>query len=433
MLPNLSALRAFPVDARRYLINTAVFGMTLDGGINAVIFNLFVLRLGFDPQFVGVLGSIGMLIFAFASLPSGQLGGRIGLRRALLIGALLSGIGSAALPMIPLLDARAWPAALIAATALINIGLALYFANGAPYLAASAGEFDRNRLFSVQSALYASSGFLGSILGGYLPQIVAGLTGTTLASMTPYRWTLAVVPLLLLLSIHQTVAMGEPPEERAQPAADSQAAGGSASSTVARTTQAPRFLTPRAAILLIVALAMVRFLQVGGVGASQTFFNVYMDQVFQVSAATIGNVQAAAKLIGIPIALSIPLFTRRFGNVAVSVFASAASGLAMLPMAFAPAWWVAGLGYVFIWLVTPMRYASFTVFSLERTPQHLRSTMNGAQEMFAGLSFALISVSGGYLIGTLGYPPLFLLGAALCLLSVAALIAFVIWSKRAAR
>ncbi len=104
--------RTFSPDAIRHLINAGLFGLTLDGGINAVIFNLYVLRLGFGPEFVGLVSSVGMLTFALCSLPSGRLGARIGLRRTMLIGASITCAASVLVLLAALLPAVATAATL---------------------------------------------------------------------------------------------------------------------------------------------------------------------------------------------------------------------------------------------------------------------------------------------------------------------------------
>ncbi len=301
---------------------------------------------------------------------------------------------------------------------LVNIGLALYYANAAPYLAASAGGASRASVFSIQSALYAAAGFVGGLIGGYLPQLLAPLFAEGTRGPLPYLLTLVLVPLVLLYVVLSLLRMREPAPEPELRSSERPTAP-TATQPGATTSPPPDFnaaqLAGRGALLLIAIFAMMRFLQVGGVGAATTFFNVYMDQEFRVPTSVIGNFQAAAKLIGIPVSLAIPWFTKRYGTVPVTLVASVLTVAAMMPMAFAPVWWAAGLGYMAVWIVTPVRYAAFTVYAMDRTPHHLRSTMNGAQEMLAGFSFALISFTGGFLISTLGYKPMFLLGAALSL------------------
>jgi MFS family permease len=403
---------AYSPDARRHLINAALFGLTLDGGVNAVILNLYFLRLGQGPAFVGLAGSIGMLVFALSSLPFGRLGDRVGLRRMMLFGATLAAVGALLVVFVDRLPAALLPAGLVGCVALVNLGLAAYYANAAPYLAGVAGEANRTRAFSEQSALFSLAGFVGSLIGGSLPQVFASLMGGTLADPQPYRLTLIVVPCALAYIVYALTRMREPqPESDAAPV-----------SAGARDAPKPEpFLTPRAVLALIGVFSLIRFLQVGGVGAATTFFNVYMDREFGVPPSVIGGFQAAAKLIGIPVALAIPMMTRRMGQVPLTLLASSLTALSMLPMAFGPAAWFAGLGYMGVWIVTPVRYAAFTVLSMERTPRRLRSTMNGAQEMAAGLSFSAMALSGGVLISSLGYMPLFLLGAGLTVTGILAL------------
>ncbi len=97
-------------------------------------------------------------------------------------------------------------------------------------------------------------------------------------------------------------------------------------------------------------------------------------------------------------ALLGPSLSRRLGFGATAVFASVCAGLSILPIAFGPSAAVAGAGFVGVMSFTSMRYPAFYVFMMERTPERLRAIMNGVNEMAAGLSFAAISLAGGYII-----------------------------------
>jgi len=166
---------------------------------------------------------------------------------------------------------------------------------------------------------------------------------------------------------------------------------------------------------LIAFMAVVRFLQVAGVGAGATFFNVYMDNQLMVATAQIGLIAATARLVAVPAALLGPSLSRRFGYGATAVFASTVAAFSLLPLALVPQPGIAGLGFIGLMSFTSMRYPAFYVYLMERTPDRLRSIMNGANEMAAGLSFSLIALVGGYVIVTYGYTALFLGGAALTL------------------
>ena len=172
----------------------------------------------------------------------------------------------------------------------------------------------------------------------------------------------------------------------------------------------------RAAFILIGMFGLIRFLQVGGVASMQTFFNVYMDRELHVSTATIGTIQAIAKLLGVPAALAIPWLTRKVGAAGAVIGALVVAALGILPLAWIPIWWVGAAGYILVWLTTPVRYTAYMVYIMSHTPSRLHGTLNGSQEGLAGLSFALIAFAGGYMIQALGYSLLFTLSAVVMLL-----------------
>ena len=69
----VKALRLFGRDVRLYLITAALVGFCWQG-IYVVLFNLYLLRLGYGPEFVGLVGAVGLLAYAVLSLPAGALG-----------------------------------------------------------------------------------------------------------------------------------------------------------------------------------------------------------------------------------------------------------------------------------------------------------------------------------------------------------------------
>ena len=59
----LRALRLFSRDVRMYLLAAALFGLTYFG-FTTVLLNLYLLRLGYDPAFIGLANGITALAFA---------------------------------------------------------------------------------------------------------------------------------------------------------------------------------------------------------------------------------------------------------------------------------------------------------------------------------------------------------------------------------
>src|SRR5262245_29025890 len=92
-LPRLSPAVA------RYFIAVALVGFAIDGGIYAVLLNLFLVRLGYGPEQIGLINAAGMLTFALACLPAGVIGARWGSRQIMVLGLGLLGVGSLLLPL----------------------------------------------------------------------------------------------------------------------------------------------------------------------------------------------------------------------------------------------------------------------------------------------------------------------------------------------
>src|ERR1043166_5020670 len=85
-------------QVRSYLCAEGLSGFTVDGGIYAVVFNLYLLRLGYGPTFIGAVNAAGLLTFGLWSLPAGLPGGGWGSRRMLLVGLGRMAVGGGALP-----------------------------------------------------------------------------------------------------------------------------------------------------------------------------------------------------------------------------------------------------------------------------------------------------------------------------------------------
>lgn len=398
-----SRWHAFHPSVRLQLANAGLFAITIDGGIQSVILNLFMLRLGFGPDTVGRVVFVGQLAFALFCLPAGRIGERWNLRKMMFIGLLLILLGTAMVPATELVPTSLHISWITIANALLMMGMASYYANQAPYLISMTHSDARTSIFSIQSAFYSIFGFVGSLLGGMLPALFARFTGDSLEMSGPYGLTLWLVPLFVLAALRLILLMEDVTLSLDVETPDT--------STVK--PGAPSIFT--GAVALIVLMSVIRFLQVGGVGAATTFFNVYLDNKLGVSTERIGYILAISKLLGVPAALAVPWFTRRMGNAGTTIFASIVVVAAILPIAFVPVWWIAGIGYIFLWGVTPMRYSAFLVYIMEHCPPRLRGSMNGAGEMSAGLSFASVSLLGGYLITSYGYSTLFIVGAMLTL------------------
>jgi MFS family permease len=132
-------LRPFNTSIHLWLLVFAVAGFSYFG-VHAVPFALYLLRLGFDPQFIGLLIGSGQIMFALLALPAGELGRRIGVRGAMIAGLTLLSVAYALMLCVEALPPSAWVAWLFVWWALTWVGAALANVNSVPYAMYMAGD-----------------------------------------------------------------------------------------------------------------------------------------------------------------------------------------------------------------------------------------------------------------------------------------------------
>ncbi len=153
-------LHSFSPNARLYLINIVITGAAL--GIFRLLFNFYILSLGYDEALLGKLVTINNLTGLLVALPSGYLADQIGRKFTLIIAEVLNGIAILAMVLLPEVNI------LIAANILFGIGQSMAAVTLGPFLMENSGELERTYLFSFSSGLQMASASAGSWIGGYL-------------------------------------------------------------------------------------------------------------------------------------------------------------------------------------------------------------------------------------------------------------------------
>ncbi|MGQ9555826.1 MAG: MFS transporter [Anaerolineae bacterium] len=411
----LRTVRGFNRNVRLLFVAKAL--LWLGGyGMWMVLFNLYLLRLGFGPEFIGLANACGLLGEAAIALPSSEIGRRCTSRRAMILGQVVCLVSFAALGFAWLLPHELRAGWLLVNCLLSSLGIAITLVNMTPFLMGATSREECNHAFSVFSAITTASGFLGALVGGLLPGLFASLMGETLAQPGPYGMALFVAALFLIPSTFALVAAQEPRAEGTCATAEPkpEPAGG-------------RFYerAPYGLIALMTLAVLVRTL---GDGTASIFWNVYFDEGLHLPTALIGTISAVGQLVAIPVALGTPLLAARFGNARTYALSVLGMALCILPLAFAPTWQVAAAGFVGMMALFSVAMPAATVYQQSLVPLRWRATMSGAVSMAFTLGWGITALAGGYVIETLGYRSLFLGGAAIVTLSVAL---FWLWFGRA--
>lgn len=383
-------VRTFSRNARLMLVAIGLQGFAF-WGLFASLFNLYLLRLGYGPQFVGLVLGCGGLAWALTGLPGGALARRFGLRKPMIWGMGLLAVGLTLTAMTGRLT-EDWRQAWVLATYILtNFGGGLCNVSISPALMAFCEDGARDHLFSARFTLMALAGFAGSLLGGWLPGQLAGLTGQSLGHPAPYRQALVMGSLLCYPAVWALWALRE---REAAPVP---------------TGHGRRTPVPYGRLLPICLVTLLRILGEFGV---RNFFNVYMDAGLDASTAQIGTWMGAAQLVAGLAALVAPVLAVRWGREPTLSLATMGAGLSILVLALIPHQTAAGLGFVTMSVLASISRTTITVYGQRLVAAPWRPVLAGAVSMVAGLGSASMSLVGGTMIATLGYRAFFLTNTA---------------------
>ena len=399
----LTRLRLFNRDVRLLLVVYSIMGFGYVG-LYAVLFNLYLLRLGYDPEFIGQVNAVGRLGFGLAGIPAGLLGLRFGTRRLMLAGESIIIVGLVGAPCVEFLPAFVHTPWLFACCALAFSGATVFFVNSSPHVMSVTADVERRHAFSLLGAVVPLAAFLGSLAGGVLPGFFASLLDLGDAHPAPYRYALIIAGCLFVLTIPLVLATRRPPPR-------------SPGATVT---------DEKAPLLVIATLSVVGLLASTGMGSTGAFFNVYLDDGLGIATQWIGSITAISQLIAVPAVAFMPLLAARFGNRRTYLITQCGVALALLPLGLIPHFAAAGAGLVCVAAGSAIAGAIFNLYSQSSVDQRWRALMSGSTFTCMGCSWALTAFLGGYAIEHIGYHALFVGAAAT---TAAGAVAFALSSK----
>ena len=388
------ALRLFNRNVRIFIVSALLLGFAYFG-IYAVLLNLYLLRLGYGTEVVGLVNGAGFVAYAVFSLPAGALGARFGTRRMLQVGFVLAALGTGLLPAAQFLAGNVQVAWIAVTYTVTSMGLDAYFVNSNPFMLQSTTPRERMYLYSLRVGMSPIAAFVGALVGGFLPGTLAGLLPITDTASFALALLVAAVALLIgVVALFNTTATTAPKEDQEPPVRSARSSSG-------------------LPVLIIAVMGLVIMLRIASEGAQRTFFNVYLDEILTMPTAQIGMLAACGQLVGGIAALLSPYFARRWGLEPVIVWASLGMAVSTVAFALLPHWAGAAVGYAGLVSFTYIQRPCSLRHTMEVVPARWRETAAGVANMVAGIGWGTMGFAGGYLVGIYGYQNFFLVSAAL--------------------
>jgi hypothetical protein len=389
------AIRSFSPSLRRLLLSMSLILFTAFG-LQPVLQNLYLLRLGFDVQFIGLLAGVGQVVWAAAAIPSGLLGNRIGLRNSLLLGCALFGLGLALFLLVGSVPVSQWRVWLMTSQVISWLGVALITVNLAPYLMTVTGERERRYAFAVSAASAPTMAFIGSLIGGALPELLVNRFGFSLDQPDPYR--LALWPGVILAGGAIAILFSADP------------------AYVTRQDNKDRSVT-QSPLALLAFIGLLAFLSSLGDGALRTFFTVYLDSRLGMAPSAIGSVLGLAQLLPIGAALAVPLLISRLGTGYALMVSMAGVAIFLAGLAAANLVWIVMMMYMATVAIQTITNTTRGIFGQEIFSARWRTSSQSISVVGGALGWAIAGIGGGALIQASGFTMLYLACALAALLA----------------
>lgn len=375
-------LHKFKPNARLYLLNMVIAGAAM--GVFRLLFNFYVLSLGYDQALLGNLVTINSLTALLAALPSGFLADKIGRKGSLILAGVLSSFSIFAMVLFP------GTAVFYATNVLFGLSQSLAAVTMGPFLMENSGEDERTYLFSFSAGLQMASASLGSWIGGYLPTWIATRLSVSPTDSSAYAGALVVIGFVDLLAVIPLVFMRTPKLERSQR---------SVFAPVQYARQHPVMLTKLILPMLLTSI---------GAGLIMPFMNVFYRQVHLQPDPVIGALFAWGSLaMGIGLLIAPPL-ADRYGKIQVVVITQALSIPFLVMMGFAPVFWLSAAAYYIRVALMNMSGPVYQTFVMERVEQSARATVASLVSMSWNFGWAFSPTISGWLQVNYGFGPVFL-------------------------
>jgi MFS family permease len=381
---------AFSYNARLYLASAVLTGAAM--GVYRLLFNFYVLSLGFDEGLLGQLITITNTTALLTAVPMGYLADRLGRKFSLLLG--MGTVSAAILLMVWMPSVGMFYAMNI----LMGAAQSLAAVTMSPFLLENSGEEERTYLFSLSSGLQMAAAFVGNSIGGYLPTWIASSRGAEPTSSIAYAGALGIIGAASLIGLIPLFFL-------------------KATSRADRTFFDPFSYAKKHPVMLGQLVGPMLVTSIGA-GLFMPFMNVFFRVVYKQPDPVIGNVLAwGALAMGVGLIIAPPL-ADRVGKARLVVITQGISIPFLMMLGFAPYFWMAALGHYVRLSLMNMSGPVYQTFVMEHVEPDARSTVASLVNMANNFGWAFSPSISGFLQVNYGFGPVYAAVIVLYMISV---------------
>jgi MFS family permease len=353
-------------------------------GVYRLLFNFYVLSLGYDEAVLGNMITASSVTSLVAALPMGYLADLLGRKNSLVLGNVFVALSIAMMvffPSIPMF---------IIMNIVLGAAQSLSGVTMGPFLMENSSEEERTYLFSFSSGLRMTAMSIGEWVGGYMPTWFGNWQNVTATSAPAYAWSIGAVVVVLAISLIPNMMLSRQRLDGKE-----------------RSVFAPiQYMIKHPGTLgkLVIPMLVTSI----GAGLIMPFMNVFFRNVHQQSDATIGVMFAWGSLaMGLGLLIA-PALAERFGKIQVVVVTQALSIPFLAILGFSPWFSLSALAYYVRLTLMNMSSPVYQTFVMERVEPDSRAMVASLTSMAHHFGWAFSPTISGYFQVNYGFWPAFL-------------------------
>ncbi len=370
-------IRAFRPNARLYLLSVVITGAAM--GIFRLLFNFYVLSLGFDEALLGKLITVSSLTAMLAALPMGYLADVFGRKSSLVLSGVLVSFSIFAMVLWP------YQGVFYAMNVVSGIAQSLAAVTMAPFLMENSGDEERTYLFSISAGLQMAMASVGNWIGGYLPTWVSGLREVSPTSSLAYAGALFVIAIIAGIGVIPLLFMRTRQLDKSE-----------------RSVFAPLSYAYRHPVRLS-KLVLPMLITSIGAGMIMPFMNVFFRVVHSQPDPVIGALFAWGSLaMGVGLLIAPPL-ADRMGKIQLVVVSQGLSIPFLIMLGYSPWFWMSAASYYVRLALMNMSTPVYQTFVMEQVEPSARATVASLVSMSWNFGWAFSPMVSGWLQVNYGF------------------------------
>ena len=387
-----------------YLLLFFTLGKGFQLTIATLNVNYYAHSLGYRPDLIGLLSAMPAVGALISAIPTGMLADRIGRKPVLIVSAILTplflaGIGLGTSPY--------W---LLGCAFMQGVVSNAYWVTNLPLLTENTTEQQRVGVFALNSFLLLGVGAFGNLLGGAIPEFIAGIMHVSPASTIPLRWG-------VLAAASSTFIFGLPlwflREPKRQYGVTSRAG-----------KSAPLKLKEKLPVPLFVKLLIPDLLFTIGEGAVVALIQLFFILRFMLLPGSLGIIFTISGFAGGLFSLTAPLFVHRWGKLRIITTVMYLSAPLMILIGYAPRLWLAIGGEYTRSFMRTLIEPVYAAFAMEQVSDRYRATLSGFYSVTWSIGFSISPAAAGWLQTNISLSTSFVFGACCLTLSASLLLFF---------